>query len=439
MYPYCRYIRALDLRDLDKLFEDLYFHDAVEEEFYSGELGGILGARRSGRGAAKTPDVINAIGEGLMTKETPMLETLSGHVLPGFLVRWVQRLPRLESLELWQGAALTEGVEGVIHDNCPQFKKLSLYTWNQDDADEQLAIFLRGLRQQSLESLEIISTSRFGPASCIALNGHHLSLTELHLRSLEADSLASLMALKDCTALRSIDLEDRWNTLDLRKTPTLNELFHFLVSWLKSCKHLESVKLNRFISGAAIMTPVLMDDTIYLRTLEISWYITESEQEDRDLFLALGQQRELRCLNLKSFTETGKTMRKPLVEGLAKLTALQDLSLLGVSDCLIDRDLKHIARHLPNLEEIYTSGHGFTDAIWEDIGRLSKLRSLSFATTTRFRLEGLLKYISMLGPGNAKLYLAIQNADTAYLLQDHEKDLVRDTLFAKVQGRFFIA
>ena len=50
-------------------------------------------------------------------------------VLPESVCRWIPRLNRLESLELWNGVALSEGSETLIHKHCPRFKKLSIFEW----------------------------------------------------------------------------------------------------------------------------------------------------------------------------------------------------------------------------------------------------------------------------------------------------------------------
>jgi len=66
----------------------------------------------------------------VVTQHTPMLEKISGEVLGHALVRWAPRLPRLQTLELYDGGPLEdELVHAMIHDHCPQFNSLSIFTW----------------------------------------------------------------------------------------------------------------------------------------------------------------------------------------------------------------------------------------------------------------------------------------------------------------------
>lgn len=74
-----------------------------------------------------------------------MLEQLSGdsksvvdnfyrslqlEVLPGALRDWAPRLPRLRTLELWDGVVLGDQlVQAAIHTNCTHFEALKIYTW----------------------------------------------------------------------------------------------------------------------------------------------------------------------------------------------------------------------------------------------------------------------------------------------------------------------
>lgn len=72
--------------------------------------------------------MIAAIGEAI-TRDSPILEKLSGNILSSSLGIWASRLPRLQSLELWNGKALSEGAEDIIAVHCPSFKALSIYQW----------------------------------------------------------------------------------------------------------------------------------------------------------------------------------------------------------------------------------------------------------------------------------------------------------------------
>jgi hypothetical protein len=83
LFPYCRYIRALDFRDLENLLDDDQFKGKISKQFFTGPLARFYKAetlkRANGRKYERLDikGVINAIGE-VVTEHTPMLEIISG-------------------------------------------------------------------------------------------------------------------------------------------------------------------------------------------------------------------------------------------------------------------------------------------------------------------------------------------------------------------------
>jgi hypothetical protein len=48
------------------------------------------------------------------------------------LGRWTPSLTRLRSLEIWDGKVLAStGTRDIIHESCPNFSSLSLYSWSE--------------------------------------------------------------------------------------------------------------------------------------------------------------------------------------------------------------------------------------------------------------------------------------------------------------------
>lgn len=82
-FPYCRYIRALDFRDLEQLFEDDQFKAKISKHFFSGPLAQFYKAdtlrNSNGRRYERLniQAIIDAIGE-VVTAHTPTLESISG-------------------------------------------------------------------------------------------------------------------------------------------------------------------------------------------------------------------------------------------------------------------------------------------------------------------------------------------------------------------------
>ncbi|KAI9673415.1 MAG: hypothetical protein M1817_002877 [Caeruleum heppii] len=378
--------------------------------------------------------ILSSIGKTLLpyfiTQEAPLLEELDGHILSSALTRWAPRLPKLRSLELWRGAALADGAASIVANHCPNFEKLSIYEWLGKEADECLAeLFLR-LKAHSLQYFRIISSSDIGPQTCQALVHHAQSLCELRLSNLKLESLRALGMLKPCTAIKLLYLED---LLGFDLEATQNDVFLSLVAWLRSCKDLRSLTLINFMSGPAMLTPVLLENDIHLVKLGVTGYrLLHNEAFHR----AVGDQKSLRSLQLKADGETDTPQDiDVLVESLSKLTEIGDLDLSDISDTFTNQNITDLARNLTKLEEFWTSGYAISDAIWEDIAQLRYLQSLTFTAWTRFTTDGLLSFISQLGSGNEGLSLSVLSADPDYNLTEEEQALIRNAIAAKVDAK----
>lgn len=81
-FPYCRYIRALDFRDLENLFEDNHFQGKISRQFFAGSMKRFHKTEIKRYGEKKVEwlhvgAIIDSIGE-VVTTNTPMLESISG-------------------------------------------------------------------------------------------------------------------------------------------------------------------------------------------------------------------------------------------------------------------------------------------------------------------------------------------------------------------------
>ena len=300
------------------------------------------------------------------------------------------------------------------------------------EADHQLATFLNDLRPRSLETFEIISYSNIGAESFLALNCHRESLTELKINNVKPEAMPALSMLKGCTSLTTLLLTETTGITDLEKTQ--HDVFLEIIAWLLECKSLENVTFRKFLSAPAIMTPLLLENDIHLSKLEIEGYVMK---DSREFHQALAHQRTLQRVWLKGDGE--EVMRDDLdtlVDALSTLHHLRDLRLRDVSDYFKDEHICQLARSLPELEEFFTSGYGITDAIWTDVASLKVLRRLDLNAMTRFTLDGILDFISNLGDGNRGLLLAVMMADADSNLTEEEQSLIQETMAAKVEGRF---
>lgn len=372
----------------------------------------------------------NKLGD-IITTRTPLLEELSGRIEHEALLRWIPRVPRLRLLNLWYGGALV-GAGPLLRQHCHAFKHLSLWGWVHEDADQKFADFLNEITPQTLESLEIFSHSGIAAESFLAFSCHRKALTELKLNSLTAVQLESLNMLAGCTNLTTLLLDGAGNDhVDLKHRH--NDVFLETIAWLRSCKKLQSVTWRNFRGGHDFITPILLENDIRLKHLDLKGYVMA---DARDFHQALFNQPSLQELQLQGDSDEAGEGVAILVESLSQLVNLTDLRLQDISDYFTDEIIGRLARSLPSLEGWYTSGWGVTDAIWPDVAKLQSLRRLDMAATSRFTSEGILDFILSLGPGNKGLVLAIMMADVDCDLTEEEQNMIREMIAAKVDGRF---
>ncbi|KAL8812870.1 MAG: hypothetical protein Q9200_000692 [Gallowayella weberi] len=432
LFPYARYIRTLNLEDLEELLQDPKFKNQVSKRFFEGELAAHK-IQTSGPKKNQSLDpgrTSNALGD-IITASTPMLEELSGKIENDSLLRWIPRAPRLRLLNVWYGGALV-GAGPLLRQHCHEFKTLSLWGWTHDDADQELANFLNEINPQTLESLEIFSYSCIGIESFLALSCQQESLKELKLGSIDANAMQSLNMLAGCTKLTTLLLTDATNrSIDLKNAH--NDVFLEVVAWLRSCKKLRSITLRNLRGGQDLLTPMLLENDIRLKNLELKGY---AMADARDFHQALANQPSLQELQLQGDSDEVGDGVTTLVESLSQLVNLTDLHLQDVSDYFTDEVIGRLARSLPKLEEWWTGGWAVTDAIWQDIATLKSLRRLDMAAISRFTAKGILDFILNLGAGNKGLVLAIMMADVDCDLTEGEQMVIRETIAAKVDGRF---
>ncbi|KAF2473334.1 uncharacterized protein BDR25DRAFT_218390, partial [Lindgomyces ingoldianus] len=307
LFPYCRYIKVLDFRDLEYLLEDDQFKGKLPKHFFSGSLARFhmtMGTplRSSKRKSVRlnVVAIIDAIGEGtFVTQHTPMLETVAGKLLSHSLVRWVPRLPRLQTLELYNGSPLEdEQVHASIYKHCPLFNSLSIYTWAAEERDHKFSKFIGTVRPQSLRIIETIRDIGAGAETFLALNTHCESLKDLRL-CVSTDTLPHLSLLRGCTALEALRIEDQQGTTNLEKTQ--NDVFLEMIEWLRRCENLRRLSFTKLQSASSIATPILLEHKIKLRKLEIDSYFPKDSQLFHQALI--NQRSSLRFLSLDGDTE----------------------------------------------------------------------------------------------------------------------------------------
>lgn len=353
-------------------------------------------------------------------------------VLSDALVRWTPRLPRLQSLELWDGKPLEdELVHASIYEHCPQFKSLMIFTWMSQDADHKFSKFIGALRPNTLKQLQTISDIRAGAETFLALTQHGESLEDLRL-CVSNDSLRQLSLLQGCTAIKYLRIEDIHGAVDLEATE--NDVFLEVISWLTKCRNLQRLSFTKLQSGAAITTPVLLEHDIHLTHLEIDTYTLKEHKTFHQALVH--QQSSLRYLSLHGDTDgMFRDDLDILVDSLKQLHELRDLKLI-LPEVLRDEHLIAIIGKLTLLEDLFVSGLELNDVVLGSLADLPYLRSVTLSGISKFTADALLDFVSRLGAGNSGIRVTIDMADPDTMLPDESVNLVKDCLSEKTGGTF---
>ena len=454
-YPYCLYIRSLDLRNLAELLDDPLFREAALDTFFDNDMAMFLKAhetpgkkKKKGVKASYTrlniPIVLDLVGESITNfvseaasrnRNAVALEDLAGDIGVAALPRWTGRLSRLKSMTLWDGASLSESVAIAIAEKCPQFDDLSFCFCKRDDMDAEFAVFFSTLRKNSLQSLAALTAHSVGPETLLALNHHSQSLRMLKLDGLKLDTIRHVPLLQGCGALEVLDLQGA--SVDeglINLEATENDVFLEIVAYLSRCDRLRELVFTRFAGAPHILTHVCLRNNIRLRKLHVSGYALVGHQ---DFHKAISHQTILESLELRADPEGAfRDDIDTLVSSVCQLTKLTYLNLFSTSDYFRTSEIKQLASKLPNLEDFSFNGYDVTDDVWPAISSLHHLRTLNVHAVSTFTLDGLLNYISTLRESNQGLLLSVMNQSVDDDLSEIELEIVRESISTKVDGKF---
>lgn len=432
--PYFRYITTLDFRNLLAMVDDYKFTPPVQSQFFKKGLKGFWFPKRDI--ARQTVDgiaTVNAVGEAV-TAKTHLLEEINGHIDQSYLPDWIARSPKLVSMVLWKGDALSGGAGKAIAEHCESFKSLTIHEWSSLDADIACATFLNDLKPDTLEYFEMISFNALGKLSFEAL-GRHKSLRELSLGNLDQEAMHNLGALKECTELHTLKLDDDLGNVQLERLN--NDVFLDVIDWLSSCRKLRDLSLKKFLDGPAILSRVLCSPDVKLTRLSLEGY-TVRNTNSQLFHSALPEQKSLESIWLKGNGEdTTSDDLTIMVEGLCGLTNLKELVLKDVSDEFTEEHIATLAMKLPHLEDLWTSGGEVMDDVLDILVCLTKLKNLTLYALTQFSSESILRFLEHLDPVTQKGFnLSLMAADPDFDLTETEQDLIREYIRAQLDGRF---
>ncbi|KAG2413669.1 hypothetical protein HFD88_002858 [Aspergillus terreus] len=401
--PYYTYIRYLDYDDLIGLLDAPGFTGKIIEDFFTPELVEFLGPQYETKGSKRL-------------RSSKMLKGNS-------------QIP----IKLCSGYALTHQAGERIHDHCPEFKQLTIYGWNNGQsrsAEDDSETFLRALRPDSLEYFEILSFSQLGPRSIRALETQSASLSELKLTSLTIETIAELGSLPELPELKVLVLTD---SSPAARTEEFYSVVTKVADWIRSCRALTRLELRRFVDDPALLAQVLTDDKVRLSILYLEGYTMAGSHAFHE---ALACQDTLETLYLRGEPSESPTDNELLVQAIQQLNKLRQLELKDISDWFTTDYVITLTPYLPHLERLWISGEHFSDDVWDAFLCLPKLQSLSIQAFSDFSAQGILDFISQLGPGNKGFSLSILNALSDKNLAEEAQTVIRETLKVSLDGSF---
>ncbi|EEA20994.1 conserved hypothetical protein [Talaromyces marneffei ATCC 18224] len=428
--PYCDYIRYLDLDDFRELLTHTRFKGHIRDEFFASGISDLIYQDYESKGhkrlRSSKQDFTN------ISWLIQRVGTLSGNALK----QWAIHLPRLQTLYIWNGASFDERADEEIREHCPDFKSLSVFRWLDQhgfQADAQAERVLSSLRPNSLETFEVISLSFIGPRTILALGSHLDSLTKLVLTNLSIEAIAHLPTLGPPKALKRLVLTDSQPTA---RDDSFNETLAAVAGWMSQCENLRHLQLRDFMGmdDMSLLAKVLVDDRIRLETLQMRCYFTENNE---DFHHALSLQAEsLRSLILQRKRHAVVQNEASLLQAICKLTELRELDLKEVSDFYTAGHVMAMMPYLTKLERFSVSGLGFDDDLWPSFLTLANLRFLAIHAYSKFTAEGILDFVSQLGPNNSGFHLIITSAVADSAIPPDAQNVISDALAQNVGGAF---
>ncbi|KAI8966695.1 hypothetical protein F5Y11DRAFT_361748 [Daldinia sp. FL1419] len=453
-FPYCVYIRALSLGNLEEFLQDISRDEYARSIFFGGEMEPFL-VLREGRNLSKNvketqlpPINIQAIVVKCADSITKYIKSsaddtgtaislahLEGTNIPHHILpTWISRLATLTSLRIRDGSVLGVEAASAISECCPQFADL---TYQSATADEDLAAFFQTLRPNSLRSFEVISQNSVGETALAALNAHGVSLRSLVLRNLAPQAMKSLNSLPDCTSLETLLIEnDVFNSADLTNYP---EMLKEVSVWICKCKSLRDLSFSNFIGSHPVIKDILNSPNIRLTSLSIMYIYSGTEPDDTAIWTALGRQDQLKSLTLGLHDHYPSILieaKMPLVDSICQLKNMTSLNLMQVH--LSEVKVGRIAAELPNLAEFSFSGDLVHDSLLTSL-RVPKLKLLCINSASVFTFQGLSEFTHGLTvPDQVGIKVDILNQLGERKLSPSEYDQLQTYFIENLGGRLEI-
>jgi hypothetical protein len=408
-YPYCLWIKALNLGNLHSLLEDLardqfrelrtsFFSDPLQDLHLVSKSKHVT--RRSGGPVMDIDGIIIAVADKLTAfikqaadqeDKTVTLASLEGYHLPSAsLPTWVSRLSLLTSLTVRDGSVLNADVSLAIRANCPHFKEVVCHYCIGSDVDSQLAAFFSGLAPDSLESFTVMSSNSIREKTFKALKGHSESLRGLGLCLEQPAALSALNLLSDCKNLKWLTIEATGSARSLDWEREKKQEFLEVLSWLRGCLSLTSLDLVHVPNSSSILSQVLQVPEIKLKSLDV-----KLQDTDERFYSALGSQTSLESLVVRTndeLVDIAGPRHAQFVSSICSCTKLRKLDLMN--EVLTLEDVYNIMESLRVLDDFSFDGELIDDDFLPPLANIAYLRTLNINALSNFSFAGLLNFVN---------------------------------------------
>ncbi|QMW35272.1 hypothetical protein G4B84_010763 [Aspergillus flavus NRRL3357] len=235
-------------------------------------------------------------------------------------------------------------------------------------------------------------------------------------------------------AAQSRDRSNRRAALTNRTTSIESLDFTTLNDWIRSFKALQRLELIRFMKDdALLLAKVLPEESLRLSSLSVEGCRTH----DAILFHEiLHHQSSLQYLYLEGHKIDQPEHNGSLVRSISQLNSLRELELEHISDGFTTDHLKTLTPCLPHLERLRISGEYFRDDALDAFLCLHRLQSLIIDGPNSFTTQGLLSFITQLGPGNRGFALSIFKSANGTDITEEAQKPIRELLESKLDGAF---
>ncbi|KAI2785498.1 hypothetical protein F4815DRAFT_497631 [Daldinia loculata] len=425
-FPYCVYVRALSLGNLEECLQDISRDNYARDIFFAGAMKQFLVLKTS---------------ENTHEVRLPPMDTLATIVkCADSITQYIKRLA--DDTGTAVSLAHLEGTYIPHHILPTWIARLGTLTslHQSSTADEDLAAFFQTLRPNSLRSFEVISQNSIGKNALTALNYHAASLRRLVLRNLTPQAMKALNSFPDCTFLETLLIEnDRYNLVDPADYP--EETLKEVSSWICKCKSLQDLSFSHFIGSDPVVNDILNSPNIRLTSLSLISIHSDAEAEYASTWTALGLQDRLESLTL-GLHELGyghiAEAKPPLVDSICRLKNMASLNLMQVY--LAQDTVERIAASLPNLSEISFGGNLLHNSVLIPLSAIPKLKLLCISSLSSFSFQGLYKFVSrLISRGRTGIKIDILNQLGECKLTTSESDLLQMHFMKHLEGRLEIA